>query len=321
MNKSLPLVTIAIPTYNRADGYLKQALKSAIDQTYQNIEIIISDNCSTDNTEMVVKSFDDPRILYFKQKENIGANNNFNFCLSQAKGEYFLLLQDDDLIDADFTDSCMRALKNNTEVGIIRTGVRTIDSCNKVLNEKQNIAKGLSTEDFFMAFLSHKVSMLLCGTLFNTRKLKEIGGFNSRYQRWQDVLAEFKLAAKYGRVDVQDIKASFRIHSSQLTFRSNMQEWCGDALLLLDTMCDLVSEKKILIRNRGMQYFAEHSYGIASKIKSPVKRFIANLVVFKKFKYRYIPPPVYQILRYIHLYYPLRFAKRKIKQIMGSLLP
>lgn len=55
MKKNQPLVTIAIPTYNRADGFLKQALQSAINQTYYYLEIIVSDNCSTDTTETIVK--------------------------------------------------------------------------------------------------------------------------------------------------------------------------------------------------------------------------------------------------------------------------
>src|SRR4030042_2488708 len=123
-----PLVTIAIPTYNRADGFLKEAIRSALNQTYSNIEIIVSDNCSVDNTTTVVKSFNDPRIRYFKHKENIGANNNFNFCVEQARGAYFLLLHDDDLIDDDFIDVCMKAAEYNTDIGLIRTGTRVIDS-------------------------------------------------------------------------------------------------------------------------------------------------------------------------------------------------
>lgn len=74
-----PLVSIAMLTYNRADGYLKQAIQSAVTQTYSNIEIIVSDNCSTDNTEKLVKSFNDSRIRYFKQSRNIGMVPNSNF--------------------------------------------------------------------------------------------------------------------------------------------------------------------------------------------------------------------------------------------------
>lgn len=118
-----PLVTIAIPTYNRANLYLTQAIESAINQTYPNLEIIISDNCSTDDTEMVIRSFKDPRIRYFRQEKNIGGNNNFNFCLKQARGEYFLLLMDDDLIDSDFIETCMRGLTTIVTMVLFEQGL------------------------------------------------------------------------------------------------------------------------------------------------------------------------------------------------------
>lgn len=303
-----PLVTIAIPTYNRADSYLKQALESAVNQTYQNIEIIVSDNCSTDNTEMVVKGFSDPRIRYFKQTKNIGANNNFNFCLDQAKGDYFLLLQDDDMIDDDFIDACMRAADYDTDIGIIRTGMRRIDSHGKVLTESQNLVGGLSTEDFFIGWFAGKTPMHLCSTLFNTKRLKEIGGFKSKYQLFQDVLAEVQLAARFGRVDVENIKASFRQHPSQNTVSAKVSGWCEDSLILLDVMCDLVSEeKKALVRSKGMQFFARHNYKIANKVKSPIERFIAYLIVFKKFDYP---------LRFFISRLPLVRRMRRIKKIM-----
>lgn len=66
IDKFQPLITIAIPTYNRADSYLRHALDSALNQTYKNIEIVVSDNCSVDNTEEVVQGLHDPRIRYFK---------------------------------------------------------------------------------------------------------------------------------------------------------------------------------------------------------------------------------------------------------------
>ena len=75
-----PIVTIGIPTYNRAGSFLEQVILSAVNQTYKNIEILVSDNCSTDHTEALLKRFSDPRIRYVKQPQNIGANNNFNFC-------------------------------------------------------------------------------------------------------------------------------------------------------------------------------------------------------------------------------------------------
>ena len=325
----MPLVTIAIPTYNRADNYLRHSLNAALNQTYSNIEIIVSDNCSTDNTEILVKSFNDQRIRYFKHKKNIGANNNFNFCLDQARGEYFLLFQDDDLIDNDFIETCTKAANGSSDIGIIRTGFRTIDSQGNVVHERQNQGGGLSTKDFILALLSRKVSMLLCSTLLNTKRLIEIGGLNSKHQLWQDVLAEIQLAGKFGRVDVADIKASFRIHPSQRTFNVNIKGWCEDAIILLDTMCSLCPENNDLIRYKGMQYFARHSYDIAGKTKSPARRLKAYLTVFKMFKYRHLPPSfsrffksplssLMKLITYTPLYHPLRFIKRKISKVLTN---
>ncbi|NIV34817.1 MAG: glycosyltransferase, partial [Anaerolineae bacterium] len=65
-----PLVTVAIPTYNRADSYLRYALESAVNQTYGNVEVIVSDNCSTDGTEQVVRDFSAPCLRYFRHAEN-----------------------------------------------------------------------------------------------------------------------------------------------------------------------------------------------------------------------------------------------------------
>ena len=128
VNKESPLVTIAIPTYNRAGTYLPEALQSALNQTYSNIEIFVSDNCSSDNTGQLVQRFADPRIRYIRHAENIGAPNILNFCINEARGVYLLLLQDDDMIDPDFIEMCMTAVNGNYDVGTIRTGIRLIDS-------------------------------------------------------------------------------------------------------------------------------------------------------------------------------------------------
>ena len=99
------LVTIAIPTYNRANLYLRDVISAALDQTWENIEVLVGDNASTDNTDKVVSEFKDPRLRYIQHKNNIGANGNFNALLNAAKGKWFFLFHDDDMIDGDFIES------------------------------------------------------------------------------------------------------------------------------------------------------------------------------------------------------------------------
>ena len=175
MNKEYPLLTIAIPTYNRADKNLPKALESALRQTYKNIEIIVSDNCSTDDTEAFMQGYQHDHLRYIRHKENLGANGNFNACLQEATGDYFLLLHDDDLIDEDFVESCMKEVDYSREYGLIRTGTRLIDSDGGVIWEAKNRVSGLSAEEFYLGWFSEKTSWYLCSTIFNTAALREAG--------------------------------------------------------------------------------------------------------------------------------------------------
>jgi glycosyltransferase involved in cell wall biosynthesis len=105
-----PLFTIGIPTYNRA-ALLREALQSALLQTYEHIEVLVSDNASVDSTEAVVQSFSDSRIRYFRQKSNIGSGRNFEYCVENARGRYFSWLQDDDIIFSDFVEKAVRTMQ------------------------------------------------------------------------------------------------------------------------------------------------------------------------------------------------------------------
>jgi len=96
MTKSFnPIFSVIIPTYNRAN-LLPRPIKSVLNQTYQNFELIIVDDCSTDNTEEVVKAFFDERIKYFKHKKNKGVLGARNTGFKLAKGKYIAFLDSDD---------------------------------------------------------------------------------------------------------------------------------------------------------------------------------------------------------------------------------
>lgn len=109
---SEPLVSVIIPTYNRPE-YLKQAINSAVNQTYQNIEIIVSDNCSPENPENLVASFCDPRIRFWRHPENVGMLNNQMNALKMAQGKYVASLHDDDMWHQDFLAKLVPHLETN----------------------------------------------------------------------------------------------------------------------------------------------------------------------------------------------------------------
>jgi hypothetical protein len=109
-----PKVSIGIPTFNRAQ-FLPESLGSALNQSLPDIEILVSDNASTDATEEVVAAMRDERVRYVKQPRNMGGTGNFQALLDLATADYFCLLQDDDMIFPDLAARAYAALEENAD--------------------------------------------------------------------------------------------------------------------------------------------------------------------------------------------------------------
>jgi glycosyltransferase involved in cell wall biosynthesis len=111
MNQSQPLVSIGIPTYNRA-LLLGRSIESALNQDFSNLEIIVSDNASTDDTARICAMYcdRDARVRYVRQAVNTGPTANFCDVLDRASGTFFMWLGDDDWIDPSYVSTCVRQL-------------------------------------------------------------------------------------------------------------------------------------------------------------------------------------------------------------------
>lgn len=117
-NISRPLITTIIPTFNRLH-LLKIAIESAINQTYENIEIIVSDNFSNDGTYEFFQT--DPyssfaNFKYIRRETNVGASNNFLAALNYCNGEYVAFLADDDYIEPEYIEKLYEAMSDSTVV-------------------------------------------------------------------------------------------------------------------------------------------------------------------------------------------------------------
>lgn len=116
-SNSEPLVTIGIPTYNRPSE-LQKAIEASINQSYRNLEIIISDNCSPDpKVEELCREYadKDKRIKYFRQSENLGMGSNGEFVLNSANGEYFMWCMDDDWLSLNYIEESIKFLLNHLD--------------------------------------------------------------------------------------------------------------------------------------------------------------------------------------------------------------
>ena len=128
MKTVMPLVSIGMPVHN-GERFIQRALDSHVSQSYENIEILISDNASTDKTFDIIKAYaiKDPRIHIYSKKEKIGILENFRSVMECARGEYFMWAADDDQWLPDFVKAMVGELQNHHEAGIAMSAVNLIN--------------------------------------------------------------------------------------------------------------------------------------------------------------------------------------------------
>jgi glycosyltransferase involved in cell wall biosynthesis len=130
---AVPRLTIGLPVYN-GEKYLAESLDALLGQTYEDFELIISDNASIDSTGEICRRYakQDSRIQFISQPRNIGAVPNHNFVVKQARGELFKWASDDDLYARDLLRRCVDALDEDRQVVLAHSRTAMIDSAGTV---------------------------------------------------------------------------------------------------------------------------------------------------------------------------------------------
>jgi glycosyltransferase involved in cell wall biosynthesis len=128
-----PRLTVGLPVYN-GQTYVAESIEALLGQSFEDFELIISDNASTDHTEDICRQYEtrDSRIRYVRQPKNIGLAPNHNFTLHQARGEYIKWASHDDLYARDLLKLCVEALDEYREVVLAHSWTAMVDSMGEV---------------------------------------------------------------------------------------------------------------------------------------------------------------------------------------------
>lgn len=174
--------SIIIPTFNRCN-FLKLAIASALQQKRITFEVIVSDNCSSDDTEKIVKGFKDSRIRYTKNKKNIGLPLNIQKCFREACGSYIFTLSDDDFILDENTLFNVLKVMRKYRLGMAKIGTISYEKSPIspyqvfILSEKLVVFKPerhdnilLKSENFGLGFFS---GLIFDNLLINKNKLTD----------------------------------------------------------------------------------------------------------------------------------------------------
>jgi len=218
-------LTVAVPTLNRL-SYLRQTLESVFSQTSDNIEILVSNNCSADGTREFLDLLDDPRLRIYHQESLLAMVANWNYLLERAQGEYFLLLSDDDLIAPDFVERCAEALSaqrgSDGQINIIYGSYGIIDATGKIVTYRQNdfLEPLEAGEELVINWFKGRRPVAFCSTLFRTEAFKKIGGFDEANRYAADVVARSRLSVNSQALYIREAIAYYRQHDTNATFQN-----------------------------------------------------------------------------------------------------
>jgi glycosyltransferase involved in cell wall biosynthesis len=150
---SEPLLSVGIPTYNRA-AKLARAVESVLGQTYANLELVISDNASSDVTETLCQKFaaHDARVRYLRAPVNRGPTANFNVLFDEMRGEQVMVLSDDDWLEHDYLAACHGELERRPELVLACGRARYVRNGARV---KQGVAMQLEQDSVSARVLAY----------------------------------------------------------------------------------------------------------------------------------------------------------------------
>ena len=226
LSNSVPITTIAIPTYKRPK-LLIEALNSAINQeNFQDYEILVVDNDPERNctTEKLMRGIDNPKIRYYKNKDNIEMFGNWNRCIELAKGEYITILNDDDILDKYFLFYSMKtAFKTNK---LVFTSANKIYTYPFKFNRKHGLLKKLLKQNIEPKdYIIGNQSYGTLGMIYRTHNMKSLGGFNKAYFPSADYVFNAQYVLKHRGIKLLRKLSYYRILENESIKESNLQKW------------------------------------------------------------------------------------------------
>ena len=240
-----PLITIAIPTFNRA-ALLRECVQSALSQTYENVEVLVSNNASPDDTGEVLREFNDKRLRVLTQETNIGLLPNWNACLAAARGEYLFCISDDDRISPWLLERCVDAIGEQQVPIVVALSDIHLSSLGRTrpARTSRRIASGLQNgTDVLLEFLTDQITVTMCSVMVRTEALRSRGGFPLDFPHTADVAAWAPLLFE-GKVGfVNEACATYNFHEDSETCRLSVAQVLGDGWKVANLISRIADER------------------------------------------------------------------------------
>lgn len=216
MSSNSPLISVIIPCYN-AEKFVENAVRSIIRQSYQNLEILVIDDCSIDKTSEILQSLEkeDQRIIYIRNEINLKLAKTLNKAISLSKGEYIARMDSDDISFPDRLEKQLIFLLQNPEIDIVGANIQHINEYGHILKYRSYMP---TTHNDIMVKSAWKSVMNHPSILAKASFFIDLDGFNEYlpyaedYELWIRALQKGKKFA-----NLSEILLYYRIHQNQMT--------------------------------------------------------------------------------------------------------
>ena len=212
-NNSYPLISIIMNCYNGED-FLHESIKSILNQTYRNWELIFWDNQSKDKSSEIFKSYKDERLKYFLANKHTSLYKARNLAIEKSKGDYIAFLDTDDLWEKDKLELQMN-LFNNPEVGVVYTNAWIIKKNikNKKIHEKRKLPQGYIYDN-----LTKHYNIGIVTTIIRKKYYEKL---NNKFDERFSIIGDFDLFLRLSKIckfeSIQKPVASYRLHGKNLS--------------------------------------------------------------------------------------------------------
>lgn len=263
-----PLVSVCIPNYNNGK-YIFEFVNNILKQSYKNIEVIISDNNSTDNSRLEIMKIKNKKVKINFNKKNIGPGNNYNKCVSLSKGEYVCIFHPDDIYKNNIIEEQLKLLENRKDVVAAFTIANNVDEKGYFISLRKlpfNLKSKyiIGDKDFFFNKIIEYGNFFFCPSFICRRKeYISIGGFNPDVKMVDDLDLWIRLLKDYKVCIINEPLVNYRIHLNQATFMYNkFREDLSEEYRLYDKLIaeNIFSFKSLVkynkMKSRGLLFAA-----------------------------------------------------------------
>jgi glycosyltransferase involved in cell wall biosynthesis len=245
MGENRPTVSVILPTYNRAH-LVDRAIQSVLDQTYQDFEVIIVSDCSTDNTDEVVNAYRDPRIVYIRHNQNKGGSAARNTGIGVAKGEYIAFLDSDDEWLPEKLEKQIKIFKTlSPEVGLVYTDMLRVHNNGSIEYwNSPTVTQGEIIDSEKLEY--HVFGIGIQSTLIKRECFEKVGIFDEEFPRFIDLELFIRLAKHFGFYHIHEPLVKY--YETEGISSNQMAEVTARILLLEKYFEDVKHNKKFLAR-------------------------------------------------------------------------